>query len=1293
MNKFTLSLTLGLISVALLCQAQPSIPVDPFTGRANVSIPIWNLSNKYLDVPIVLSNNGNGMKLTEGEGSAGIGWNVIAGGEISREVRGVPDDAFQNGATGKKGWLHVNSDSIKNFSPVGDNNLTVCSDEIPDYNYINSLKIGIKDTEPDIFNLNAPGLSGQFYFDHSKNIVFSPYQDLDVDYVLQNGTQALFSFTVTRNDGVKYQFNVVEYADMHAKPFQGNASWEYDAHPFKVQKSFISAWKLSTITMPDSKTITFLYSDPRETESREYRRWLNKTTNKIDTLYTVTNLSTSHQLRKIKDELNDITISYINNQLVSSINVLRHGIPTLPGLGVKKFFLDYVQVRDASDTEQENIGRKYFLKSLKETNDNCVSFPSYKFEYYNVDLIAGVTDLPIKNGFAQDYWGYYNGAGDNAGNLIPALYYNANAEGAERMRIRPNPNVSGYTQLSGFDRNTNTSTVYYGALKRVYYPPGGYGEITYEAADYYDSLATSSYLGGGVRVAQIRMSDGDPDVSNDVVTSYQYKRADNESSGKLIYPPVFAWFNTSYERSPDNMAPDGSVYYSRVTVSQSGRGKTVYEYHLPGAYAKTSQGDWEAPYTRIARSTIASSTCSAYSIFKNGYFTYPYTPSTNYGFERGRLVKMSAYSQSDVLVKETSYNYSRVGPTPIYTYGMRGVKADDNAWTYTKYKLIANTAKITVKETSKTFDPASPSNFVQTSVDYNYDPGHYLLSSTLLTNSDGSIFKTEIKYAKDFSALTSPTEPYAQAIKSLNDNFRHGVAIETIQKITPPGGSETVIGAELTAYLTFTNAGGLVLPGETWTFNGTSGFNGSHISGTSQFLINSPYRKVLTIIDYDQYGNVLSLEDLKRNSSSFLYTTVNKYGTSNGIYPLPRAAFSLAKHNEVFHNLFDFVPIVDGATTYQPQDYVGVATNPYTGGLAMSIPVATTLSKAGIVKAANTNYRFTARVRSASAVTMTIRAVNGASNVSKSIPISTTGIDWIFIEDLLDISSVPSPFTFELQTSGPIDIDEVLLYPNHAEVTTHTYNLFGKLSDTDSRGVSGFIEYDQNGKMVFLKDQDKNVLQYNEYAYKKEQEEALTANFTTSFAKSNAQGIFKAQTGCVEEVNYKWFVNDVERLSGPTETTFSYYFTSSNPRIRLEVTAPGFVTAVREDTLVYNVPSPVWVPPTNDPCSPNPTLTMTGSTTFDPCNNPGDSGIRNMSLVYTDQTCVTGAYLEYLTMDTNGATTSEWTVYLPGTTSWDFGAIPIAYQSVAIRGVVVTPGGVFVSNSVGITYVFNPNCQ
>lgn len=127
-----LSITCIALVIILKVQGQPQVPVDPFTGKAQVAIPIWTLKTNSIEAPIVLSNTGGGMKVTEGEGNAGIGWNVIAGGSVSREVRGLPDDLEDIGDD-KIGWLFgTNSQNTQSFTPQGDNNLTVCTDEAND---------------------------------------------------------------------------------------------------------------------------------------------------------------------------------------------------------------------------------------------------------------------------------------------------------------------------------------------------------------------------------------------------------------------------------------------------------------------------------------------------------------------------------------------------------------------------------------------------------------------------------------------------------------------------------------------------------------------------------------------------------------------------------------------------------------------------------------------------------------------------------------------------------------------------------------------------------------------------------------------------------------------------------------------------------------------------------------------------------------------------------------------------------------------------------------------------------
>src|SRR5580704_13616630 len=75
--------------------AQSIIQVSPLTGAVNSSIPIWNISSGDISASIALSYTaGNGMKVNDLEGSAGMDWVLSVGGSasVNREVRGLPDD-------------------------------------------------------------------------------------------------------------------------------------------------------------------------------------------------------------------------------------------------------------------------------------------------------------------------------------------------------------------------------------------------------------------------------------------------------------------------------------------------------------------------------------------------------------------------------------------------------------------------------------------------------------------------------------------------------------------------------------------------------------------------------------------------------------------------------------------------------------------------------------------------------------------------------------------------------------------------------------------------------------------------------------------------------------------------------------------------------------------------------------------------------------------------------------------------------------------------------------------------
>jgi hypothetical protein len=180
--------------LASLCfstlKAQVDVPVDLLTGRPQISISLWNLQMGNVSAPIAVSYNGTGIRVEESEGTAGMGWNLAAGGAISRAVRSLPDDYAGSGGDLRKGWLEPGiASSVQSFNPTANDDLSVCTDEVNDYNTLNGFGY-TKDIEPDLFYVSAPGLNFKFVFDASGGLTVKtiPYQDVKVTVAGQAGT-------------------------------------------------------------------------------------------------------------------------------------------------------------------------------------------------------------------------------------------------------------------------------------------------------------------------------------------------------------------------------------------------------------------------------------------------------------------------------------------------------------------------------------------------------------------------------------------------------------------------------------------------------------------------------------------------------------------------------------------------------------------------------------------------------------------------------------------------------------------------------------------------------------------------------------------------------------------------------------------------------------------------------------------------------------------------------------------------------------------------------------------------
>ena len=67
------------------------IPVSLYTGIPDISVPLYNIRSNDWTLPIALSYHASGIKISQEASWVGLGWNLQAGGMISRSIRGKDD--------------------------------------------------------------------------------------------------------------------------------------------------------------------------------------------------------------------------------------------------------------------------------------------------------------------------------------------------------------------------------------------------------------------------------------------------------------------------------------------------------------------------------------------------------------------------------------------------------------------------------------------------------------------------------------------------------------------------------------------------------------------------------------------------------------------------------------------------------------------------------------------------------------------------------------------------------------------------------------------------------------------------------------------------------------------------------------------------------------------------------------------------------------------------------------------------------------------------------------------------
>ncbi|WP_289769006.1 hypothetical protein [Muribaculum intestinale] len=635
--------TYGLTPNAKSFQRYGDIPVSLYTGTPNITIPLDTIRDVSLTLPISLSYHSGGVKADEHPGWVGLGWSLMLGGVITREVRDLPDetDYIQ-----KRGFYYMHN-ILNNSAVIGDN-----TDAAIAYINANYIHLNRYDSEPDKFNFQFDGYSGFFILDPSgqwqvysnrpikvKSVSIGSYPI--INNVRPKVTSSVFkTFTLVTDDGIEYTF--------------GNEAIDYSIN-FRHQSTLgwtASAWHLERITHPNGSSISFAYTRSDYVASMSYcdeirsissSEWLSYSSSSA---YQGTLMSPVY-LKSIKG----ITFSLIlHNSRSQELNYeKKHYEELIRNENDSPIFLAYDNQYNMDSLI--NKVKWYKLDSISFINEKSNIYKHIKFDYINNALTRlALTECRICNRFGiteesyrfqyrnlygmprylanqTDHWGYYN----------------------DNENSSSNPDT----------HKPNANTLMYGTLEEITYPYGGktifefephtYSKITHYR-EFGDMVNVDEAIAGGVRIRRILNipNDSTPAWSREFRYVYDYgkKNTDNISSGILEGYPTYSKYTTF---GGIEIAEGSSVSLSHIINSSGlhiGYPEAV-ELHNDGGYEiHCFTSCLDAAYRDVAPIISSESPRFVQISSMSHYRGYPLWDK--YYTNKGKLIKSSEYTYDRV---------------------------------------------------------------------------------------------------------------------------------------------------------------------------------------------------------------------------------------------------------------------------------------------------------------------------------------------------------------------------------------------------------------------------------------------------------------------------------------------------------------------------------------------------------------------------------------------------------------------------------------------------------------------
>ena len=1080
-----------------------NFPVSYYTGVPEINIPIYDLKDGAVNVPISLSYHASGIRVSEVASWVGLGWALNAGGMITRTVRGAPDEGSTKvyNAPGPRGYYRDSGLSKLPLLPypVGGQVSSDPSQLAMQLYTIPAVAAGAIDGEPDLFFFNFNGYMGKFVFDENRTPRLLTDADLKIAVNYSNGQFA--SWIITTPDGVKYYFGE---NNMHEVTLPHSIQSGDDP-----DSQLPSSWFLTRIVYPNTNdTVYFNYTPETSTyfdlgpESVLYN-FINGS--KSDFIQNVCDNSMIKQniirttvegLRLTSIQSRNYTVQFIADtprQDLSNYTSQPNRLDSIKifnnGQCVKQFAFQYtyfvsspatgfLDLNNPSMYVDSSDRRRLKLLSVKEiSGDGTLSKPPYIFGYQDT------FSLPRRISYDQDNWGYSNfAAGNHNPYFMPLINY-----------------PPACTGVAGADRSPNWPQMEAGTLISIKNPLGVLTTFQFEPN------SANNAMVGGLRIQQITALDSV--TGRSTVRRFQYAQGGvlfrtpkyviklqnefyvlptlNGLSGYQGYsysPVIIGILKQSQSIVPLQDAQGNQIGYGTVREIFGANGEGGYkEYHFDVDMSPTDNSRLSLNNYASLQSVNTIFDGTTTTLMGNGHFNdilpqnlqyytgydvdnyYPAAPY-QINLMRGKLLSENVYDSSGALIKSIQNTYQpayhenfwirgfKVYRIPMYqsTSGDTGyVPPYANALTY--YKLHTGIAHLV----SSTETDYKDGKVFTVTHHYGYEsPNHTLQTSDTTVNSQGDSIVTKTYYSFDYANNATPDGVFAK-MKSRNlllpvssQEWKNGQLLSgriTQYQDFAASSPDTFINPSKIYVLETTTPLTLTQSGESYSFPNQIGtlLPNSYFQEKADFNFNGTTGKIIE-------------QRLTNNKNQALIWDNN--------YSLPLAQVDNANFTDVAYSSFESAEM--GNWSYSNTSVVTDSSAP-TGTHAYALG-STAISKTGLNSA--TQYVLSYWLKAgANAV---------VSGGTQSNPLTgNTQNGWTYHEVTLNGTS-------SVSISGNGNIDELRLYPSDAQMTSYTYDSLLRLTATDSpNSTITYYEYDALNRLVDIKDQYGNIIKAFEYNY------------------------------------------------------------------------------------------------------------------------------------------------------------------------------------------------------------------